>query len=548
MSIAALIAESCRRFGDRTALLSVRCDDPATVVETWTYRSLFEALSALIGGLRWRGMQSGDRLAVLAGNSAELVLSEWACLSAGFLWAALNVRSSREEMQEILADCLPRILLVGPSYAAQAAELHLPAGCAVIVVGSPEWQRLIDSGAAVVHEQGDRPAPSPTDPVRIRYTSGTSGRAKGAVITEGCYEASVEAVGEIISPIQASDTLVQVAPMTHASGAMLLPHVRVGARALLLDRFEAEAFLQIVEDTRGTSVFLVPTMLVRILELPGIQRRLASLRTIVYGGASMPVDRLCIGLEALGQVFVQIYGLTESTWPVTALRREQHPLRGDERQRRARLASCGRATSVGRVRVVRADGSDAADGEAGEILVRGRNTMKGYWCGPGRAPARSLSEQIDDAGKGGRPTIKGLDEQGWMHTGDVGFRDADGFFTIIDRMHDMIVSGGFNIYPVEVERALSSHPAVLESAVVGVPDAEWGERVHASVVLRPGARVDEAELVEHCAGRISPFKKPRSLSFVRELPKNASGKILRRRIRERVSAGETGTNKNAPRG
>jgi fatty-acyl-CoA synthase len=224
----------------------------------------------------------------------------------------------------------------------------------------------------------------------------------------------------------------------------------------------------------------------------------------------MPVDRLERGLEALGPVFVQIYGLTESNWPVTALRREDHIV-GDAAARRRRLTSCGRPTAVGEVRIVGAGGSEVADGDTGEMLVRGRNTMLGYW------------------GKtGGNGDAKGLDADGWMHTGDVAVRDADGFVTIVDRLHDMIVSGGFNVYPREVEDALSSHPAVLESAVVGRADPEWGERVHAVVVLRPGSSVTTAELATHVADRTAPYKKPRSIEFADELPKNAAGKVLRR--------------------
>ena len=234
----------------------------------------------------------------------------------------------------------------------------------------------------------------------------------------------------------------------------------------------------------------------------------------------MPVDRLRRGLELLGPIFVQIYGLTESTWPVCALRREDHLRRQGEPESSwvRRLQSCGRATAVGTIRIVGPEGSNASPGQVGEIWVRGRNTMSGYWKLPNH-PA------VED--------MKGLDGEGWMHTGDVGFRDEEGFVTIVDRLHDMIVSGGFNVYPREVESALSSHEAVLEAAVVGRPDAEWGETVHAAVVLRPGRRVTPEDLQRHCAGMLSGYKKPRSIEIVDALPKNPSGKILRREIRAR---------------
>lgn len=218
-------------------------------------------------------------------------------------------------------------------------------------------------------------------------------------------------------------------------------------------------------------------------------------------------------------MFVQIYGLTESTWPVTALLREEHPRReaeGTESWHR-RLASCGKPTPVGELRIVDSDGKEVAGGEVGEIHVRGRNTMAGYW----NATA----------------DVKGLDSAGWMHTGDVGRRDPEGNITIVDRLHDMIVSGGFNVYPREVEDTLSSHPAVLEVAVVGRPDPEWGESVHAFVVLRPGANVAADELVEHCRSTLAGYKKPRGVTFVEALPKNASGKVLRRSLRDGFQPG-----------
>jgi acyl-CoA synthetase (AMP-forming)/AMP-acid ligase II len=228
-----------------------------------------------------------------------------------------------------------------------------------------------------------------------------------------------------------------------------------------------------------------------------------------------------------GPILVQIYGLTESTWPVTALSREEHLRRTGETEEcwLARLHSCGRPTSVGALRVVTPDGRDAAAREVGEIRLRGRNTMSGYWRTTTAATA------VD---------AKGLDADGWMHTGDLGFRDEHGYVTIVDRLHDMIVSGGFNVYPREVENALSSHPAVLEVAVVGRPDVEWGEAVHAAVVLRSGTSVTPDDLIAHCAALLAGYKKPRSLEIVAELPRNSAGKTLRRAVRAGLALNEKG--------
>jgi acyl-CoA synthetase (AMP-forming)/AMP-acid ligase II len=524
-----LLEDVGTRFAARTALVNLEWDEVAADYRrgpSITYGDLYANALRLADALAARGVRPGDRIAVLLDNSFELVVTEWACLLSGMVWVALNVRSSARENAAILRDCSPSVLVVSPRYRGQIESHELAPSCFVVETGTA-WEALLSSGRA------RRPAGAPgeEDVVRLRYTSGTAGLPKGAMLPRRCYDASVDVVGEVIGPLAPTDVLAQIAPMTHAAGAMWLPHAVVGATALLADRFDAHAFVRLVLREQVTSVFLVPTMLVRFLEAIGNDARPRSLRSIVYGGASMPVDRLARGLELLGPVFVQIYGLTESNWPVTALRREEHLVAGDEAAQRRRLASCGRPTAVGEVRIVDADGREAAPGESGEMLVRGRNTMLGYWERKERAEARGLYGAAEAEGLDGAAEAKGLDKEGWMHTGDVATRDADGFVTIVDRLHDMIVSGGFNVYPREVEDALSTHPAVLESAVVGRADPEWGERVHAVVVLRPGAAVTAAELAAHVGERTAPYKKPRSVEFASELPKNAAGKILRRVLR-----------------
>ncbi len=511
MNLCEAIEGACRRFADRVALIEHREGGDRRV----RYAELYELALAVRAAWHARGLRPDDRVAVLFDNSLALVATEWACLFGGGIWVALSPRWSPAECSAILADCRPKLLLAAARHRELAEAIDLPAGCRRVLVVEGREREILAGRQSPARERrllrGD-------EAVRIRYTSGTAGFPKGAVITRANYEASVEAVTSVLGPIEAHDTVVQVAPMTHAAGAMLVPHLLAGARALLLQRFEPKSFIELVCRYRGTAVFLVPTMLVRLLDALEDPRSLESLRTIVYGGAPMPVDRLVAALERLGPVFVQIYGLTESSWPVTALAKSDHVRKPGESAQRwhARLASCGRPTEVGELRIVTADGRDARPGEVGEIWVRGRNTMKGYWGGA-----------VDKAGKG-------LDAHGWMHTGDLGFRDAEGFVTIVDRLHDMIVTGGFNVYPREVEQALSSHPAVLECAVVGRPHPDWGEAVHGFVVLKPGAAAEPSELIEHVGRQLAAYKKPKAIEIVGALPKTASGKILRRVLRERL--------------
>jgi len=521
-SVVELIDESIEKFATRILLHETgeRLGDALLPSRDTTYGDVGAAARAFAAELHRAGIARGSRVAVLLDNCIELVITEWACLLSGLVWVGLNVRTSAAELQHILDDCAPTALVYGTRLSDLAEAVRLPPGALRMPVlrEGRSWRPMLPEGRTTSRTGTRVTPPGPSEPVRIRYTSGTAGVPKGAVLPRRCYDASVTAVSDVVGPLRPEDVLVQVAPMTHASGALLLPHAAVGARAVILRTFDAHRLIEVVHAERATCVFLVPTMLVRLLEALEDPSHLSSLRTIVYGGASMPVDRLQRGIELLGSVFVQIYGLTESTWPVCALRREDHVRRPGEAEEAwvRRLQSCGRPTAVGAVRIVDPVGREVADGQVGELWVRGRNTMSGYWRSEGR-PA------VADA--------KGLDAAGWMHTGDLGFADGEGFVTIVDRLHDMIVSGGFNVYPREVESALSRHEAVLEAAVVGRPDAEWGETVHAAVVLRPGRRATPDELIRHCGKILAGYKKPRSIAIVDRLPKNASGKVLRREIR-----------------
>jgi acyl-CoA synthetase (AMP-forming)/AMP-acid ligase II len=521
-SVCDLIERAAASHGDAVILSEIDSDSTAGASggREVTYRQLVDTSRRLGRALRELGLRPGDRVAVLIENRIELVVTEWACLLMGLVWVACNVRTSPEELQVLIDDCEPRVLLHSRRMREVFATLRPAPDCVRIEAdpADPAWLRLTENGG----DDADcgTAAPAANDPVRIRYTSGTAGKPKGAVLARRAYDASVEAVAAAIGPLASTDVLLQVAPMTHASGAMLLPHAAVGAKAVILDGFDAARVIDVIEKARITAIFVVPTMLFRLLDAIDEPRRVESLKTIVYGGASMPLDRLEQGLALLGPRFVQIYGLTESTWPVCALSRDDHTRRPDESIDvwRARLRSCGRPTAVGELCIVDLSGGVVATGEVGEICVRGRNTMKSYWTPRGRVRDRDT---------------KGLDQAGWMHTGDIGFMDDEGYVTIVDRLHDMIITGGFNVYPREVEDVISRHPAVLEAAVVGRPDPEWGAVVHAAVVLRAGKHLDARELVEHCSKFLAGYKKPRSVEIVDALPKNASGKVLRRAVRDR---------------
>jgi acyl-CoA synthetase (AMP-forming)/AMP-acid ligase II len=313
------------------------------------------------------------------------------------------------------------------------------------------------------------------------------------------------------------DVLLLSGPLTHASGMFLQPFLYQGGTILIQDKFDPDTLLAAVERWRVTYTFMVPTMLNRLATHPGLGRYdISSLKQVAYGGAPMAPARIREAWEALGPVLSQGYGGGETTGGLILFSTEDHARAIREVPKR--LASCGRPIGESEVRVVNEAGQAVQGDEVGEIVVRGPDVFAGYWKEP------ELTKQAFDA-------------EGWLHTGDLAKVDEEGFIYIVDRSKDMIISGGFNVYPTEVEQALYAHPAVYEACVVGVPDDTWGEAVKAVVVLRPGMQATEAEIVRHCREVLADFKKPRSVEFVAELPRNPNGKISRKAVREPYWAG-----------
>jgi fatty-acyl-CoA synthase len=341
------------------------------------------------------------------------------------------------------------------------------------------------------------------------YTSGTTGRSKGAMLSHRSLMAmTVAHLADIDNPDEEC-SLIHGAPMSHGSGLYVLPYVLRGARQVVpaSGAFDPDEFLDLCEHHPGSSAFLAPTMVQRLVEtgLKTGRRRPGNLRTIVYGGGPMYVESLKKAMAAFGPVFAQIYGQGESPMTITGLRRADHERPGD-----AVLGSVGYARSGMDVAVLRADGTPAAVDEVGEIVCRGDALMSGYWNNPA-ATGETL-------------------KNGWMYTGDMGSFDAHGYLTLRDRSKDVVISGGSNIYPREVEEVLLEHPGVSEACVVGAPDAEWGEVVVAFIV----GSAEAGELDAHLLQRIARFKRPKRYLFVDELPKNSYGKVLKRELRSQL--------------
>jgi long-chain acyl-CoA synthetase len=376
----------------------------------------------------------------------------------------------------------------------------------VIEVGTADYEKLFRLPPAVMAQT------DPTDLAWLFYTSGTTGRPKGAMLTHRVLVAMTLNYFADVDAVAPDDCILHAAPMSHGSGLYLLPHVVAGACNVVPEsgRFDPEEMYGLIQRWRGVGMFAAPTMVKRLVDHPR-EADTTNLKTIVYGGGPMYVADAKAALDRFGGKLVQIYGQGESPMTITFVSRAVH-LEKDHPRWEERLGSVGVAQSVVEVRVADADDNTLPPGETGEVLVRGDAVMAGYWQNP-EATEAALSG-------------------GWLHTGDVGAMDEDGFLTLKDRSKDLIISGGTNIYPREVEEVLLTHPDVAEVSVIGRPDPEWGETVVAYVVPRAGATVDPAALDGLCLERIARFKRPKAYERIDELPKNNYGKVLKTSLRE----------------
>lgn len=456
---------------------------------SWT--DLLATVVATAGSLRRQGIGPGVRVAMLASNDDRYLIAILATLWSGGVAVPLNARWSAAEIEEALADCTPALMLVDglrPDVSASVPTARIDD------LVADEGAEVADAGRA-----GD-------DLALLMYTGGTTGRSKGVMISHAGLTASVASYATFDGGI--GDTMLAFAPMFHIAGInAAFGGLMAGCRQIYLAGFDPAAVLSTIERYRVTDMFAVPTMLQMLIDHADFAvRDTSSLRHLAYG-ASPITETLLTRLLAVmpGVRFIQAYGMTELSPVATLLAPEDH-LHPEHRH------SAGRSTFVTEVRIVGPDDTELPRGQIGEIVVRGANVMPGYWGRPD-ATAEAL-------------------RGGWMHTGDLGRMDADGYVYVVDRLKDMIVTGGENVYSVEVERALSSHPDVALCAVIGVPDPAWGESVHAVIVPRTGSMPDLHSIQSHCRRHIAGFKLPRSIELRSEMPLTAAGKILKTALRD----------------
>ena len=470
--------------------------------------------NALVAG----GLQRQARFAILAQNCPEYFEAVGAAELAGFIAVTLNWRLAVPELVQIVTDCTPTVLIFEAQFAAQAQALRQHGIQRLIVIGDgPDWAERYEDLVATAPETRPVPRPEPGDGVYLIYTSGTTGRPKGVLLSHRAILSSGLVLSRELG-MRPTDRMLIVMPLFHIGGKInQIANMMTGSTIYLHRAFDADAMLACIERDRITTAHFAPAMVRTLLDHPGLAGfRKDSLHAIQYASAPMSVALLREAMAAFGPIFTQVYGMTECVVG-TVLHAHDHLPDGTPAQAR-RLASAGQPFFDHAVRVVRPDGSECEPEEIGDILIKGASVMNGYWNN-----STATVEAVRD---------------GWMHTGDVGFFDSEAFLFIVDRKKDMIVSGGENIYSREVEEALLTHPAVLAAAVVGVPDARWGESVKACVVLRPAMAASEAELIEHCRAQIASYKKPRSVDFLEELPRLFNGKVDKKLLRARYWQGQ----------
>lgn len=507
--IGELISRAGRQFAGTTAVI---CGDTRLSFAECEAQSNRLA-SALAGPL---ALAKGDRVAILLPNCAEYVLIDLALVKAGLTRVQINPRFTAVEAEYIVNHCGAAVLIASAEHAAIAA---------VVAQKAPGLKHLILISGDVADSRARRwndvlaegqPKPFAVDTTfddgyMLGYTSGTTGRPKGAYTTLRSRWAMFLQTYANETHCAQSDVMCHVASMAHGSGTKMLPHYVKGAANLLLPRFTPEAFFAAVQTHRVTTSWMVPTMVAMLAQSAERNHHdLASLHTVIYGGASMPDTVIVQAIAAFGPIFVQMYGLTEAPHPDLTLSKEDHapdPLTGQWR----RPGVTGRPAVGALIRVIDERGADVAPGEIGEIILGGEQVMVGYWN-----DAQATAETLRD---------------GWCYSGDLARVDAEGYVYIVDRKKEMIISGGYNVYPREVEDAIYRHPAVRECAVVGTPDPHWGETVVAVVSLKPGSKVEPDAIAAHCAEFVAGYKKPRRVVMVDELPKTAVGKIDKKAIR-----------------
>jgi len=494
-----LLSYACSHFPQR----------PAVVTENrqLTFAEVNHRANQLVRLFADFGLKPGDCVALLAKNEPEYFELQVATMRSGLTLLPMNFRLAVPELEYIVSDARPALLVCGSEFVDTGRQLDVKNGIAL----GEEYEKLLakmsgeDSLARVLREE---------DAFALLYTSGTTGRPKGALITNRALYSRINSfIFEL--RIRSDDRFLQCLQFFHIACITSLAYTYVGSTNIVVKNYDPVEALKLISAHRISVVLWVPTMINQIVNLPDVDKvDFSSLQLVHYGGSPIPPVALSKAIELMRCGFIQTYGMTETS-TITFLRPADH----DPEIHPARLSSAGTVALGMELRVVDDSDRDVGRGEVGEIICRGANVIDAYLNKP-----EATAEAV---------------KNGWMHTGDLGYQDDDGFLFVTDRKKDMIVSGGENVYPREVEDVLHEHPDVLEAAVIGVPDEKWGERVHAVLVARNGVELDPDRVLAYARSRLAGYKVPKSSQLVNELPKNATGKVVKTVLREPWWKGRT---------
>jgi acyl-CoA synthetase (AMP-forming)/AMP-acid ligase II len=498
------------RFGGRSCLV-----DDATAR---TYAQVQASSHRMANALARAGFQPGIKAAVYSANAARSFECVLGIIRAGLVWVPVNVRNTVADSAFTLANCDVELLFYQKAFAANVRALLdlCPAiRVTVCIDGSRGDATSLDSFMADCADVSPEVPRAPHDVVTLFSSGGTTGQPKGVMMTNRCWETMTLGC-QLLLPAENPVHLI-AAPMTHAAGGSALAYAPMGMTNVMLPGFEPKLVMEAIERHRVTHIFLPPTAIYRLLAHPDVRSHdYSSLRYFTYSSAPIALAKLKEAIEIFGPVMTDSFGQTESGLNGTFFPPQevaQAAASGDDR----RLASVGRAGPSFQVEIMDDDGLLLPAGVPGEIVMRSSQLFEGYYKNP-EETARTRAF-------------------GWHHTGDIGTKDADGYIHLVDRKKDMIISGGFNVYPAEIERVIADHPAVQDCAVVGAPHEEWGECVTAVVELKAGATVADNELIAWCRARLSGVKTPKAVHVTAELPRSPVGKVLRRKVREQFWAG-----------
>ena len=474
-----------------------------------SYAEMDDRSAKLAAAFRRLGADESHPVALLLPNCAEYIECDVATARGGILRVGIGERLTAAEVGFILEDSQAAVLVTTQSLfeTLVQAQIQVPT---VVCVG-PEYERMISESQ--VGEARTKAAPDA--PAYLMYTSGTTGRPKGALHTQGSRLASTVNMLSCEQQLTSDSVMVHAGPLTHGSGSKVLGILGMGGANLTLERFRPEEFAEAVRVHAGSHTFLVPTMLQRLVNAsPQVHESVRSMRQITVGGAPISPDSFRKAIETFGPILTQIYGASEAPHPLTLLRPDDYvaDLSDDL------LRSAGFPAPSVSLRVMTTEGTEVTEGEVGELVVRAPSVMVGYW-------------RRDEA------TAEVLDEDGWYHTGDLVSRASSGAITFQDRKRDLVITGGMNVYPAEVERVLDEHPDVVQSAVVGYPDEEWGESLAAFVVKVPGSELDTTGVQDWVKSRLAGYKKPRRVEFLNELPMGSTNKVVKGPLREMLWSG-----------